>query len=155
METFTCYRIFSEFRNAPSTIQLTPPTDGTTYEAVQCALPKGYTMQYREHEVPLLCDDNGVACFLCPGATNQNNIVAVNQKKVKYLHVLPTDKERMPLQFFRQQTEMTPQHLADAAGVNVSQIRKLESGEISIENVSAKNLLAIADALNIDPHKLL
>lgn len=44
--------------------------------------------------------------------------------------------------------------LAKAAGVNISQIQKLERGEIKIENLTAKNLFALADALGCDPKGL-
>lgn len=45
--------------------------------------------------------------------------------------------------------------LAKAAGVNISQIQKLERGEIKIENLTAKSLFSLADALGCDPKELL
>lgn len=50
---------------------------------------------------------------------------------------------------------MTQQQLADASGVNVRQIRRVELGTSEAGNMSARNLLAIADALNVDPRSLL
>lgn len=50
---------------------------------------------------------------------------------------------------------MTQRELADASGINIRQIQKFECGEYKIENMTAKNLLAIADALGVDPHILL
>jgi DNA-binding Xre family transcriptional regulator len=59
------------------------------------------------------------------------------------------------LKDFRLAAGLTQKQLADASGQNLRQIQKLESGEAKIENITAKNLLAIADALNVDPHELL
>jgi transcriptional regulator with XRE-family HTH domain len=50
---------------------------------------------------------------------------------------------------------LTQQQLSDASGVNIRQIQNMESGKIKMENVTAKNLLALADALGVDPHDLL
>lgn len=44
--------------------------------------------------------------------------------------------------------------LADAAGLNLRQLQKMESGEISMGNVTLKNALALADALGVDVRKL-
>lgn len=50
---------------------------------------------------------------------------------------------------------LTQRALADAAGLNLSQIAKLETGVIKIDNVTYKNGLALADALGVDPRDLL
>lgn len=50
---------------------------------------------------------------------------------------------------------MTQAQLAEASGVNVRQIQRVESGSSTEGNMTAKNLLAIADALGVDPHILL
>ena len=50
---------------------------------------------------------------------------------------------------------MTQQQLADASGVNIRQIRRVESGSSATANLTAKNFLAIADALGVDPHELI
>ena len=55
----------------------------------------------------------------------------------------------------RQFRGLTQQQLADAAGVNVSLVRKIEGGTVAIGNITAKNLLALADALNVDPRDLI
>lgn len=52
-------------------------------------------------------------------------------------------------------TGMSQIQLATRTGLNRSQIQKLESGDIKIENITAKNLFAIADALGVDPRELL
>ena len=50
---------------------------------------------------------------------------------------------------------MTQQQLADRTGINLRQIQKIESGEIKIENISAKNFMALAEAMKISPKELL
>ena len=45
--------------------------------------------------------------------------------------------------------------LAELSGVNMRQIQKVESGEIDAGRMSARNLLAIADALAVDPRELI
>lgn len=50
---------------------------------------------------------------------------------------------------------MTQQQLADASGVNIRQIRRVELGTSEAGNMSARNLLAIADVLAVDPRDLI
>ena len=50
---------------------------------------------------------------------------------------------------------MTQQQLADASGVNIRQIRRVELGTSEAGNMSARNLLSIADILEVDPRKLI
>lgn len=50
---------------------------------------------------------------------------------------------------------MTQQQLADASGVNIRQIRRVELGTSEAGNMSSRNLLAIADVLNVDPRDLI
>lgn len=50
---------------------------------------------------------------------------------------------------------MTQQQLADASGVNIRQIQRVELGASEAGNMSARNLLAIADVLAVDPRDLI
>ena len=50
---------------------------------------------------------------------------------------------------------LTQQQLADASGVNIRQIRRVELGTSEAGNMSSRNLLAIADVLNMDPRDLI
>lgn len=59
------------------------------------------------------------------------------------------------LEWARQGGGLTQQQLADAAGVNIRLVQKVEGGEAKAENLTAKNLLALADALNMDPRDLI
>lgn len=61
----------------------------------------------------------------------------------------------MTIKEARKSARMTQQQLADQSGVNVRQIQRVESGASQAGNLTAKNLIAIADALGIDPHELI
>lgn len=58
------------------------------------------------------------------------------------------------LPFFRAVVGMSQIELAERSGVNVRQIRRVESGDSAAGNLTARNLLAIADALGVDPRDL-
>lgn len=59
------------------------------------------------------------------------------------------------LEWARLGAGMSQQELAAASGVYVRQIRRVELGEAEPGNLTAKNLLALADALGVDPKALL
>lgn len=59
------------------------------------------------------------------------------------------------LEWARQGAGLTQKQLADAAGVNIRLVQKVEGGEAAPGNLTAKNLLALADALGVDPHDLI
>ena len=61
----------------------------------------------------------------------------------------------MPLREAREAAGLTQKQLAEASGVNPRQIRRVEIGEAEAGNLTAKNLLARADALGVDPHDLI
>lgn len=60
----------------------------------------------------------------------------------------------MTIREARQAAGVTQKLLADALGVSQQYVSKLERGEMSPANITAKNLLAIADILGVDPHEL-
>ena len=60
-----------------------------------------------------------------------------------------------PLRRARRNARLTQQQLSDMTGINIRQIQRLEYDEASMDNVTAKNLIALADALGVDPHELL
>lgn len=59
------------------------------------------------------------------------------------------------LEWARRSAGMTQAQLAAASGVNSRQIQRVELGEALAGNLTASNLLALADALGVDPHDLL
>lgn len=61
----------------------------------------------------------------------------------------------MTIREHRKQQHLTLRQLSDLSGVSVTQIQAVETGKSDPCNMSARNLLAIAKALNADPYELL
>lgn len=59
------------------------------------------------------------------------------------------------LEWSRRMADMTQSELAKKSGVNIRQIQRVELGEAEAGNLTAKNLIAIADALGVDARELL
>lgn len=59
------------------------------------------------------------------------------------------------LEWSRRMADMTQSELAKKSGVNIRQLQRVELGEAEAGNLTAKNLLAIADALGVDAKFLL
>lgn len=59
------------------------------------------------------------------------------------------------LEWSRRMADMTQADLAEASGVNIRQIQRVELGEAEAGNLTAKNLIAIADALGVDVRGLI
>lgn len=59
------------------------------------------------------------------------------------------------LEWARRMAGMTQTELAAKSGVNIRQIQRVEIGEAEAGNLTAKNLIAISDALDVDAKKLL
>ena len=59
------------------------------------------------------------------------------------------------LEWARRMAGMTQAELAEKSGVNIRQVQKVEVGEIPAGNMTARNLIALADALGIDAKELL
>ena len=60
-----------------------------------------------------------------------------------------------PLKEYRTAAGMTQQQLADASGVYVRQIQRIESGEGDVSNITLSNAIKLADALGVDVKDLL
>ena len=59
------------------------------------------------------------------------------------------------LEWARRMAGMTQAELSAKSGVNIRQIQRVEIGEAETGNLTAQNLLAIADALGVDIRELL
>ena len=59
------------------------------------------------------------------------------------------------LEWSRRGEGMTQAELAEASGVNIRQIQRVELGEAEAGNLTAKNLISIADALHVDIRRLI
>lgn len=60
-----------------------------------------------------------------------------------------------PIKHAREAMNMTQKQLAEATGLNLRTIQKLEGWERDIGAIKARNLVAIADVLRVDPWVLL
>ena len=54
------------------------------------------------------------------------------------------------LLYQRSLANMTQQQLADTTGINIRQIQKIESGESNLGNITLRNAVALANALDCD-----
>ena len=61
----------------------------------------------------------------------------------------------MTIREHRKSKHLTLHQLSDLSGVAVTQIQAVETGKSDPGNMAARNLLAIAKALNADPYELL
>lgn len=59
------------------------------------------------------------------------------------------------LKRYREAAGLTQKALSGLSGVNIRQIQRVESGASTEANMTARNLLAIADVLKVDIHELL
>ena len=59
------------------------------------------------------------------------------------------------LLYSRTSAEMTQKELSEKSGVNIRQIQKYESGEYNSENMTLKNAISLAEALDCDVKDLL
>lgn len=59
------------------------------------------------------------------------------------------------VEWSRRMAEMTQANLAEKSGVNIRQIQRVELGEAEAGNLTAKNLIAIADAIGVNPKDLI
>lgn len=59
-----------------------------------------------------------------------------------------------PLLWARLNAELTQRGLAEKSGVSIKTIQKIEAGSADIGNLTANNLLALAEALETPPRAL-
>ena len=55
----------------------------------------------------------------------------------------------------RREARMTQQQLADATSVDIRRIQQIEAGEFDPGRLIARKLLALAEALHVDPRDLI
>lgn len=59
------------------------------------------------------------------------------------------------LELARRAAGLTQAQLAERAGINIRQIQRVEGGASSAGNLIAKNLISIANVLEVDPQSLI
>lgn len=152
MNTFTAYLIYDNLGRYGAALQR--PGSDTIFDELMLELPSGWSVDICADGSPALFDPDGVSADLF--ATEHKNIGAVSNQFFRYFRrVSPADGQKKTLSAFRVASGMTQRQLSNASGVNIRQIQRVENGESDIDNISAKNLLALADALGIEPRQLL
>lgn len=151
----TIYRVDSGFRNVQDGLTLSEPSSDVIYSSTVYDLPDGFVADVDDYGVMRILDPSGVEAT--PALRNNsarspvilvtgNGMVALRKAR---------EAESTTLRDARVSAGLTQQQLADASGVNIRQIQRVELGSSDAGNLTARNLLAIADALGIDPHDLI
>ena len=154
----TCYRYFSGYRNVPDKISLVPPSahtmDTIGLEEIKAVLPSGYTMGETQSGANCMYDEEKRPCELCL-STRGNAVLAISDTRIMELKRAPDGKKTTPLQEARLTVGLTQKELSEASGVNIRQIQRVELGEANAGNLTARNLIALAEVLGVDPKDLI
>lgn len=151
----TAYRVPSGFANVIDRVTLTPPPSDTISTEMRLVLPAGYELGETVSGDPAIYDEDGTHCELCLNNLRGTAVLAVSAKRQIGLKKAPADENPVPLQEARLAAGLTQKQLAEASGVNVRQIQRVELGEAEAGNLTARNLLALADALGVDARELI
>lgn len=153
----TLYRIDSGFRNVCDGISISRPVSDVIYTEQEYDLPEGYHLGVDDLGITRIYDGDGYEAT--PVLRNNRSGASVFLLP-HHGDMVPIKKARepeksIPLRDARIAAGMTQKQLAMASGVNQRQIQKVEAGDIKAGNMTASNLLAIADALGVDPRRLI
>lgn len=152
----TIYRVDSGFRNVQDGLTLSEPTSDVIYSSAVYDLPEGYTTDVDQLGHRYILDDTGME--VTPALKNNSSrspVLLIGVNKFIVLHKAANPETVNSLRAARISAGLTQHQLAAASGVNVRQIQRVENGESEAGNLTARNLLAIADALGVDPHELI
>lgn len=153
----TIYRVDSGFRNVCDGLTVNRPGSDAIYTEAVYDLPDGFRVDVDSSGVLRIIDPDGVEATPCLRNNSPRSAVclicdcgrSITISRAKY-----PDKH-IPIRDARITAGMTQQELAKLSGVNVRQIQRVELGEADAGNLTAKNLLAIADALGVDARELI
>ncbi len=153
----TLYRIDSGFVNVTDGISLTRPGIDAIYTEQDYELPEGYHLGVDDLGTPHIYDGDGYQAIPVLRNNRRGAAVFLVPYRGDMVPIKKADapEKRIPLRDARLAAGLTQQQLAKLSGVNPRQIQKVEAGEIKAGNMTASNLLAIADALGVDPRSLI
>ena len=77
------------------------------------------------------------------------------QAQAELRKLSPAQVEPHGIKTLRRAAKLTQKQLADAAGIDIRNIQRYESGEFDVANMILPVALKIADALGVDAKKLL
>lgn len=153
----TLYRVSSGYRNVCDGISVREPDSDTIYTESVYELPDGYTLDVDDCGCPKIYDANGYEATPCIRSNRPSAAIFLATIDGNMVPVKKADatEKRIPLRDARIAAGLTQQQLSRLSGVNSRQIQKVEAGDIKAGNMTASNLLAIADALGVDPRSLI
>lgn len=152
----TIYRVNSGFRNAIDRLTLNQPASDVIYNSAVYDLPGGYTTEVNHLGELIIRDEAGDAMEPClKNRGDKSPVLLVSADKIVTLHKAAAAEAVNAIRAARIKVGMTQQQLADASGVNIRQIQRVELGSSDAGNLTARNLFAIADALGVDPRELI
>ncbi len=117
--------------------------------------------EYRQDSWGNICNTDGIVVY--PSKSGKHPLQAgehgyfgeFRESYAPGVHPELPSTNAMTIRAARISAGLTQQQLAEKSGVNIRQIQRVESGSSSTENLTAKNFLALADALGVDPHDLI
>lgn len=149
----TVYRYDSEFANVEDAASLIAPLNSE--QRARCTeyhveLPDGYTVertQSGEEAIFNACGEYVTVCALKNGiALYDGGYVPLKMAK----EYTPATVEQL-----RKKLGLRQIDLADLTGISLRQIQRAENEPDYVKNMSARNFVALCDALGADPHDLI
>lgn len=147
------YKVESGFSNVPDNFTLKEPNEGI-YEELWYELPEGWEISENAYGENMVANKEGELVALCQGPIKSNVLLAVGRGEPKALR-RALGAPKISIRDARLKLGVSRQQLADLSGVTYKQLSRLENGEAQAGNMDAKNLLAIADALQVNPYDLI
>lgn len=157
MKSIQLYRIYGTLGHERQPVyadaECCPPEN--PYDLIEADLPKGWEA-YKNALGETLIESPDRTVYLvsdCIKAVSDNPVL-VWCDGTDHTIALKWRYKNNNVREIRNRCGLTLQELSDRTGVNIRQITKLEQGEISIENITAKNLMALAEGLGVAPQEL-
>nr|DAI03015.1 MAG TPA: helix-turn-helix domain protein [Caudoviricetes sp.] len=82
-------------------------------------------------------------------------LLADEQAQAELRKLPPAQAEPNGIKTLRRAAKLTQKQLADAAGIDIRNMQRYESGEFDVANMSLSVAVKISDALGVDAKKLL
>ena len=153
----TIYRVDSGFAHVCDGLTVNRPGSDAIYTEAVYDLPDGFTADVNAYGVMRILDPSGAEATPCLKNSTARSAVCLVLANGRYITIskAKAPEKHIPLRDARIAAGLTQQELANLSGVNARQIRRVEIGEAEAGNLTAKNLLAIADALGVEVRDLI
>ena len=153
----TIYRVDSGFANVCDGLTVNRPGSDAIYTQAVYDLPNGFTADVNAYGIMRILDPSGAEATPCLKNSTARSAVCLVLANGRYITIskAKAPEKHIPLRDARIAAGLTQQELANLSGVNARQIRRVEIGEAEAGNLTAKNLLAIADALGVEVRDLI